>query len=128
MTHRTPINATAAPAAVGPYCHAVRHGEVLYCSGAIPLDPDSNEIVASSLAAETEQCLRNLAAVCEAAGTDLAQTLRATVYTTKLEGFAEINSAYEKYFPNMPPARVMIGVAALPKGSRVEIDAIVAVD
>lgn len=128
MTERTPIDAEGAPAAVGPYSHAVRHGGVLYCSGSIPLDPESGEIVGSSLADETDQCLRNLAAVCRAAGTDLAQTLRATIYTTDLDGFAEINDAYGKFFPNMPPARVTVGVSALPKGARVEIDAIVAVE
>jgi 2-iminobutanoate/2-iminopropanoate deaminase len=128
MSQRTPIDAADAPAAVGPYSHAVRHGEVLYCSGAIPLDPDSNEIVGSSLAEETDRCLRNLAAVCRAGGTELSQTLRATVYTTDLAGFAEINAAYERFFPELPPARVTVGVAALPKGARVEIDAIVAVE
>ena len=128
MTERTPINAEDAPAAVGPYSHAVRHGGVLYCSGSIPLDPESGEIVGSSLADETDQCLRNLAAVCRAGGTELSQTLRATIYTTDLAGFAEINAAYGKFFPNMPPARVTVGVSALPKGARVEIDAIVAVE
>lgn len=127
MTQRTPINAEDAPAAVGPYSHAVRHGDVLYCSGAIPLDPESQEIVGSSLAAETGQCLRNLDAVCRAAGTELANTLRATIYTTDLGGFGEINAAYGEFFPSAPPARVTVGVAALPKGARVEIDAIVAV-
>lgn len=128
MTQRTPITADDAPAAVGPYSHAVRHGAVLYCSGSIPLDPETNEIVDSSLAVETERCLRNLEAVCRAGGTELARTLRATVYTTDLGGFGEINEAYEKFFPSAPPARVTVGVSALPKGARVEIDAIVAVE
>ncbi|MFN8163783.1 MAG: Rid family detoxifying hydrolase [Solirubrobacterales bacterium] len=125
MTQRTPITAEDAPAAAGPYSHAVRHGDVLYCSGSIPLDPETNEIVGSSLAEETERCLRNLEAVCAAAGTELANTLRATIYTTDLGGFGEINAAYEKFFPSAPPARVTVGVSALPKGARVEIDAIV---
>jgi 2-iminobutanoate/2-iminopropanoate deaminase len=128
MTQRIPITAEDAPAAVGPYSHAVRHGEVLYCSGSIPLDPETNEIVDSSLAAETEQCLHNLDAVCRAAGTALTHTLRATINTTDLGRFAEINAAYEKFFPSEPPARVTVGVSALPKGARVEIDAIVAVE
>lgn len=128
MTQRRPINAEDAPAAVGPYSHAVRHGEVLYCSGSIPLDPESGELVNASLAAETEQCLRNLEAVCREGGTELRQTLRATIYTTDLGGFGEINAAYEKFFPSAPPARVTVGVSALPKGARVEIDAIVAVE
>lgn len=127
MSERTAITAPDAPEAIGPYSHAVRHGEVLYCSGQLPLDPASGEMRDESLAAETEQCLRNLAAVCAAAGTELAGALRLTVYTTRLEGFAEINDAYASFFGEDPPARAAVGVAALPKGVNVEIDAIVAV-
>ena len=128
MSERTTIDATDAPAAIGPYSHAVRHGNVLYCSGAIPLEPESDSFVNSSRGDETTQCLRNLAAVCAAAGTDLTRTLRATIYTTDLDAFAEINDAYAAFFPVDPPARVAVGVAALPKGVRVEIEALVAVD
>lgn len=127
MHERTTITAPHAPAAIGPYSHAVRHGSVLYCSGAVPLEPETDSFVNSSPGAETEQCLRNLAAVCAAAGTELSRTLRATIYTTDLGAFAEINDAYAGFFPSDPPARVAIGVAELPKGVRVEIDAIVAV-
>jgi len=127
MSERTTITAPAAPAAIGPYSQAVRHDSVLYCSGAIPLDPETDSFVNSSPGAETEQCLRNLAAVCEAAGTDLGCTLRATIYTTALDAFAEINDAFAAFFPSDPPARVVIGVAQLAKGVRVEIDAVVAV-
>lgn len=123
---RRPVSAEAAPAAIGPYSHAVAHGDVLYCSGAIPLDPDTETLVDDSVAAETTRCLENLAAVCAAAGTELANALRLTVYTTKLEEFAAINEAYGAFFPAAPPARVAIGVASLPKGARVEIDAVVA--
>jgi 2-iminobutanoate/2-iminopropanoate deaminase len=128
MSERTTITAQDAPAAIGPYSHAVRHGQVLYCSGAIPIEPESDSFVDSSLGAETEQCLRNLAAVCEAAGTDLTRTLRATIYTTDLGAFAEINDAYAAFFPSDPPARVAVGVAELAKGVRVEIDVVVAAD
>jgi 2-iminobutanoate/2-iminopropanoate deaminase len=126
VTQRTPITAPNAPAAVGPYSQAVRHGDLIYCSGALPLDPGSGDLVDSSLAAETEQCLCNIAAVCEAAGTELGRALRLTIFTTELDGFGEINVAYEQFFPSDPPARVTVGAAALPKGARVEIDAIVA--
>jgi 2-iminobutanoate/2-iminopropanoate deaminase len=127
MNERTPINAPGAPAAVGPYSQAIQYGDLVFCSGALPLDPSSGELVDDSLAAEAEQCLRNLAAVCEAAGTELGQALRTTVYTTDLGSFGEINAAYEAFFHSAPPARAAIGVGALPKGARVEIDAIVAV-
>ncbi len=127
MNERTPINAPGAPAAVGPYSQAIRHGDLVFCSGALPLDPASGELVDDSLVAEAEQCLRNLAAVCEAAGTELGRALRTTVFTTVLGGFGEINAAYEAFFPSAPPARAAVGVGALPKGARVEIDAIVAV-
>ena len=123
---RQTINTEAAPAAIGPYSQAVRHGGVLYCSGQIPLDSRSGEPVGGSVADEARQCLRNLAAVCEAAGTDLSRALRLTVYTTELAEFAAINEAYAEFFAADPPARAAVGVAALPKGVRVEIDAIVA--
>ena len=123
---RLTVSSDAAPAAIGPYSQAVRHGDVLYCSGQIPLDAESGEPVGGSVADETRQCLRNLAAVCEAAGTDLSRALRLTVYTTELGQFAEINEVYAEFFGDDPPARAAIGVAALPKGVRVEIDAIVA--
>ena len=124
--NRTTVTAPDAPAAIGPYSHAVAHDGLLYCSGALPLDPDSGKLVDRSPGAETSQCLENLAAVCRAAGTELSQALRLTIYTTKLEAFEEINEAYGAFFSSAPPARVAIGVAALPKGAEVEIDAVVA--
>jgi 2-iminobutanoate/2-iminopropanoate deaminase len=126
MTDRIVITADAAPEAVGAYSHAVRHGDVVYCSGSLPIDPSSGALVDTSLAAETQQCLRNLEAVCSAAGTDLRQALRATIFTTDLGGFTEINEAYAAFFAADPPARVTVGASSLPKGARVEIDAIVA--
>lgn len=124
---RTAVTAPNAPTAIGPYSHAVRHGDVLYCSGMLPLDPADGAVVADSPAAETACCLRNLQAVCQAVGTDLSQALRLTVYTTQLDRFPEINEAYSAFFGTAPPARVTIGVASLPKGVSVEIDAVVAV-
>jgi 2-iminobutanoate/2-iminopropanoate deaminase len=124
---RETVTAPDAPAAIGPYSHAVRHGGLLFCSGAIPLDPASEELVDGPVAAQARRCLENLAAVCEAAGATLADAVRLTVYTTRLEEFAAINEAYAAFFAAEPPARVAVGVAALPKGAMVEIDAIVAV-
>ena len=125
---RETVATDAAPGAIGPYSQAVRHAGVLYCSGQIALDPRSGEPVGDSVADETRQCLRNLAAVCEAAGTDLSRALRLTIYTTELGEFASINEAYAEFFAADPPARAAVGVAALPKGARVEIDASVAID
>ncbi|HEX3911496.1 MAG TPA: Rid family detoxifying hydrolase [Solirubrobacteraceae bacterium] len=123
---RATIEAEGAPAAVGPYSHAVRFGGLLFCSGQIPLDPDSGELLGDTPAAQATRCLQNLQAVCTAAGTSLEKAVRLTIYTTRLEEFAAINEAYGEFFPSDPPARAALGVAALPKGALVEIDAIVA--
>ncbi len=123
---RKTFTAPAAPPAIGPYGHAVGAGGLLFCSGQIPLDPSTGEIVGMSCAEQARQCLENLRAVCEAAQTSLARAVRVTIYTTNLESFAEINEVYATFFSNDPPARVTVGVAQLPKGARVEIDAVVA--
>jgi 2-iminobutanoate/2-iminopropanoate deaminase len=123
---RQRIDAPGAPAAIGPYSHAVRHGSLLFCSGQIPLDPQTGEIVGDTPAEQARRCLENLLAVCEAAGASLADALRLTVYMTDLGAFAQVNEVYASFFATSPPARVAIGVAALPRGAQVEIDAIVA--
>ena len=128
MSVREPISTPDAPAAIGPYSQAVLYGDLLYCSGQIPLDAASGELLSGTLGEETTRCLENLEAICSAAGTSLARALRMTVYTTNLEAFAEINEAYAVFFPAEPPARSAVGVAALPKGARVEVDAIVAIE
>ncbi|HTA35817.1 MAG TPA: Rid family detoxifying hydrolase [Solirubrobacteraceae bacterium] len=120
------FDAPAAPAAVGPYSHAVASAGLLFCSGQIPLDPDSGELVGKTPAEQTRRCLQNLQAVCDAAGTSLARAVRLTIYTIELDAFAEINEAYGEFFAQDPPARAAVGVAALPKGAIVEIDAVVA--
>jgi 2-iminobutanoate/2-iminopropanoate deaminase len=123
---RETVDAAGAPPAVGPYSHAVRAGELLFCSGQIPLDPRTGEIAGVSAAEQARRCLENLGAVCEAAGTTLARALRLTIYMTDLSAFAEVNDAYASFFAVDPPARVTVGVAQLPRGAYVEIDAIVA--
>ena len=123
---REAIDAAGAPEAIGPYSHAVRAGGLLFCSGQIPLGPASGEIVGSTAPEQLVQCLQNLEAVCAAAGTSLARAVRLTVYTTELEQFAAMNEAYGEFFEADPPARVAVGVAALPKGALVEVEAIVA--
>lgn len=124
--HREPVTALGAPAAIGPYSHAVRAGGLLFCSGQIPLDPESGKLVGDSPAEQATRCLENLQAVCAAAGAALADAVRCTVYMTDLEAFNEVNEIYAEFFASDPPARVAIGVASLPKGAQVEIDAIVA--
>jgi 2-iminobutanoate/2-iminopropanoate deaminase len=120
------VTATGAPPAIGPYSHAVRAGGLLFCSGQIPLDPSSGELVGDTPAEQARRCLENLQAVCRAAGTELGRALRMTVYMTDLAAFAEVNEVYGSFFDSEPPARVTVGVAALPKGAYVEIDATVA--
>ena len=124
--HREPVNAPDAPAAVGPYVHAVRAGNLLFCSGQIPLDPRTGDIAGGSAGAQAGRCLENLAAVCHAAGATLGDAVRLTVYLTDMASFAEVNEVYESFFETDPPARVAIAVAALPRGAKVEIDAVVA--
>jgi 2-iminobutanoate/2-iminopropanoate deaminase len=125
--HRESISAPDAPAAVGPYVHAVRTGNLLFCSGQIPLDPRTGDIAGGTAGAQAGRCLENLAAVCHAAGATLGDAVRLTVYLTDMASFAEVNEVYESFFESDPPARVAIGVAELPMGAKVEIDAVVAI-
>jgi 2-iminobutanoate/2-iminopropanoate deaminase len=123
---RQTFTAPNAPAAVGPYVHAVRAAGLLFCSGQIPLDPGSGEIVGSTPGEQARQCMQNLQAVCDAAGTSLADAVKLTVYMTDLSAFAEVNQVYASFFEADPPARVAVGVSALPRAAQVEIDAVVA--
>jgi 2-iminobutanoate/2-iminopropanoate deaminase len=125
-SQREIVNAAAAPPAIGPYSHAVATGELLFCSGQIPLDPDSGELVGETPGAQARRCLENLQAVCDAAGAQLARAVRMTIYMTDLSAFAEVNDVYASFFVDQPPARVTVGVAQLPRGAYVEIDATVA--
>jgi 2-iminobutanoate/2-iminopropanoate deaminase len=122
---RVSVHTDSAPAAVGPYSQAVRAGDLVFCSGQIPLDPSGSGLVGEGPGEQAAQCLRNLAEVARAAGARLEQAVRLTVYTTDLGAFAEINEAYAAFFEGGdPPARAAVGVVALPKGAQVEIDAI----
>jgi 2-iminobutanoate/2-iminopropanoate deaminase len=127
---RETIDAPGAPAAIGPYSHAVSvtagDGGLLFCSGQIPLDPASGELAGETPAEQARRCLENLQAVCQAAGTALERAVRVTIYMTDLAAFAEVNEVYAGFFTAEPPARVTVGVAQLPRGAYVEIDAIVA--
>ena len=124
---REVVSAEGAPAAVGPYSHAVRAGELLFCSGQIPLDPATGELVGDTPAEQARRCLENLRVVCAAAGASLERAVRCTVYLTDMAAFGDVNEAYAEFFgADDPPARVAYAVAALPRGAQVEIDAVVA--
>jgi 2-iminobutanoate/2-iminopropanoate deaminase len=124
---RRAIRARAAPEAVGPYSHAVSSAGLIFCSGQVPVDPATGRLVEGGAGEQATRCLRNLAAVCEEAGARLEDAVRMTVYLVDLPGdWAEVNGAYGGFFGSDPPARVAIGVSALPLGARVEVDAVVA--
>ena len=123
---RTIIQTDDAPEAIGPYSQAIHAGDFLFCSGQIPLDPSTGELVKEDPAGQARRCLQNLQAICEAAGAHLAGAVRCTVYLADMADFARVNEVYEEFFGDEPPARVAIQAAALPRGADVEIDAIVA--
>jgi 2-iminobutanoate/2-iminopropanoate deaminase len=115
-----------APAAIGPYSQAVRSGSFLFCSGQIPLDPASGQLVEGGIEAQTARVLDNLTALLAAAGLTLGDVVKTTVFLVSMDDFPAMNEVYARYFDEDPPARSTIGVAALPKGARVEIEAIAA--
>lgn len=120
------ITAQGAPKAVGPYSHAMVAGDVVYCSGQVPLDPATGELVAGDIAAQTDRILDNLAEVLAAAGSSLDRVVKTTVFLADIGDFAAMNDAYAKRFGEHRPARSTIGVAALPRGARIEIECVAA--
>ncbi len=124
--HREVVTATGAPAPVGPYSHAVVARGLMFCSGQVGIDPNAGGIVDGGPAAQLRQCLDNLETVCAARGASLQDAVRLTVYVTDMGAFGEVNEAYGERFAQDAPARVTIGVAALPGGAQVEVDAVVA--
>ena len=125
--HRETVHAEGAPAAAGPYSHAVISNGLVFLSGQTPTDPNTRQLVEGSIGDQTRRCLDNLAVVAAAAGAQLADAVRVGIYVTDISTFNEVNEAYATYFPSDPPARSTIGVAALPLGAQVEIDAVLAV-
>ena len=119
-----PISTPEAPAAIGTYSQAVRAGDTVYLSGQIPLDPKTMKIVDGDFEAQARRVFDNLRAVCRAAGGDFNRVVRVTVYLTDLANFAKVNEVMATYFREPFPARAAIGVASLPRGSLVEIDAV----
>lgn len=123
---RTSVTSPDAPAAIGPYSQAVRHGGLLWCSGQLGLHPQKGVLVGDGTREQAEQALRNLEAVCSEAGTSLGKAVRCTIYLIDLADFQVVNEVYAACFEAPFPARATVQVAALPKGGRVEIDAVVA--
>ena len=122
---REEVRTVAAPAPVGPYSQAIRAGDWLFASGQIPLDPATGKLVTGEIEDEARRVLLNLAAVLAAAGSGFDRVVKTTVYLTDLSLFPRVNAIYAEFFSAAPaPARVTVGVASLPLGARVEIDAI----
>jgi 2-iminobutanoate/2-iminopropanoate deaminase len=121
------VSTPAAPAAIGPYSQAViaTGPRAIFCSGQIPLDPQTGQMVGEGdVEKQTHQVMQNLAAVLQAAGASLEAVVKTTIYLTDLASFAKVNQVYGSYFPQSPPARATVQVAALPRGAAVEIDAV----
>ena len=118
------IQTNLAPAAIGPYSQAIRIGDFLYTSGQIALDPESGMFLSGEIEEETEQTLKNISAILQADGLNLENVIKTTVYLSDLNDFTRMNQVYEKYFSKNKPARACVQVAALPKGAKIEIDAI----
>ena len=121
---RDVITTDRGPKAIGPYSQAIRANGFVFVSGQIPLDPRTQELAGVSIAEQTERVLQNLKGIVEAAGASMEKVVKTTVYMMDLAEFAAMNEVYGKYFPKNPPARATVGVAALPKGARIEIELI----
>ncbi len=121
------ISTEKAPGAIGPYSQAIKAGGMVYCSGQIPIDPVTGEFVSNEIAEQTEQVLKNLSAVLEAAGTNLGNVVKTTVFLADMSDFAVMNEVYGRYFSENKPARATVQAARLPRDAKVEIECIAAV-
>lgn len=122
------VSTKDAPAAIGPYSQAIRAGTMMFCSGQIPLDPKTGQIVSGGIDAQTTRVCENITAVLKAEGLSFADIVKTTIFLTDLGDFQTVNEIYGKYFSENPPARSTVQVAALPKGAKVEIEAIAFAD
>jgi 2-iminobutanoate/2-iminopropanoate deaminase len=120
---RQAIQTTGAPTAIGAYSQAIAAGDLVFCSGQVGLDPATGELV-EGVEAQAERALRNLAAVLDAAGVGFADVVKTTIFLADVADFAAVNGIYASFMPDPPPARSTIGVGGLPRGARVEIEAI----
>jgi len=123
---RSVIFTAQAPAAVGPYSQAIATDNLVFISGQLPIDPSTGKMVDGDIGIKTQQILKNVAAIAGEAGTDLTKTLKTTIFLTDLGDFQAVNGAYGSHFPEAPPARSTVQVAALPLGSNIEIEFILA--
>ncbi|MDX1491001.1 MAG: RidA family protein [Pseudohongiellaceae bacterium] len=126
MPKRQVISAESSPAAIGPYSQAVRVGNLVFCSGQIPLDPVSMQLVEGNIETQTKQIFANMEAVAEAAGATLSDICKLTIYLTNIGDFATVNELMANHFTQPYPARATVEVSALPKGAHIEIEAIIA--
>jgi len=124
MVTKEIISTQNAPGAIGPYSQAVKTGSMVFCSGQIPIDPKTGNFVSEGVAEQTEQVLKNLSAVLEAAGTSLNNVVKTTVFLADMNDFTAMNEIYAKYFSENKPARATVQAARLPRDARVEIDCI----
>lgn len=118
------ISTSNAPQAVGPYSQGVSAAGLVFCSGQIPLDPATGELVGGSIADQTRRCMQSLSAVLEAAGSDLTRMIKVTVYLADIADYAEFNEAYAEFVGDEPPARAAFAVSGLPKGARIEVECV----
>lgn len=121
---KTIIHSSDAPAAVGPYSQAVRHGNLVFLSGQIPLDPETMKMVEGGIEAQADRMFRNLRAVCRAAGSDLSGIVKLNLYLADMGDFPVVNEVMKRFFEEPYPARAAVGVAALPLGAGVEAEAV----
>ncbi len=128
MTAKTIVETQRAPSAIGPYSQAIKHDRLVYTSGVIPLDPESMEIVGSTIEEQTERVMESLKALLEDAGSNLGNVVKTTCFLADLADFTAFNEVYARYFGDSKPARSTVEVAALPKASLVEIEAIALLD
>ncbi|MBL8238549.1 MAG: RidA family protein [Bryobacterales bacterium] len=128
MAQKRIVATAGAPKAIGPYSQAVIHGDIIYCSGQIPLDPATGQVVEGDIANQAVRVLENLKAVLEEAGSSLDRVLKTTIFLRDIGDFAHVNEVYGRYFHVNPPARSTVEAARLPRDVRIEIDCIAALD